>query len=302
MTMSDSWISLNPLIEEPSSLPTPRLNSSAPRDVDGIVMCCSAPSTSTNWRSIHRIPSVSIRFSTDATVIFFDFAGVLAEIAIAFPPGRSHRSVRYLGRNLNIYKLFRQEIVRMAEILIENETMFGGGPRERRTFHAYDRRGRRFDGRTHDPRRTRCEDPTALERGRAEVLSGHREGNGREHQHRLKPGPETRGPRRDHGIRARLERSATRLRRPRGRRRQDPQRQAPRGPATNRERRPRHARLRCDGGMGLDRRRSTEEHAGTRRLHQAPRLDALRREHVHAGRPQRRQGGAASPRLDRTIA
>src|SRR6266571_2234039 len=125
MTMSDSWISLNPLIEEPSSLPTPRLNSSAPRDVDGIVMCCSAPSTSTNWRSIHRIPSVSIRFSTDATVIFFDFAGVLAEMAIAFPPGRSHRSVRYLGRNLNIYKLFRQEIVRMAEILIENETMFG---------------------------------------------------------------------------------------------------------------------------------------------------------------------------------
>src|SRR5437867_6493271 len=126
MTMSDSWISLNPCIEEPSSLPTPRLNSSAPRDVDGIVMCCSAPSTSTNWRSIHRIPSVSIRFITDATVIFFDFAGVLAEIAIAFPPGRSHRSVRYHGRNLNIYKLFRREIVRMTGILIENETLFEG--------------------------------------------------------------------------------------------------------------------------------------------------------------------------------
>src|SRR5207247_5750425 len=124
MTMSDSWISLNPLIEEPSSLPTPRLNSSAPRDVDGIVMCCSAPSTSTNWRSIHRIPSVSIRLSTDATVNFFDFAGTLAEIAIAFPPGRSHRSVRCLGRHLNIYKLFRHEIIRMAEILIENETLF----------------------------------------------------------------------------------------------------------------------------------------------------------------------------------
>src|SRR5437867_10663646 len=130
MTMSDSWISLNPLIEEPSSLPTPRLNSSAPRDGDGIVMCCSAPSTSTNWRSIHRIPSVSIRLSTDATVNFFDFAGLLAEIAIAFPPGRSHRSVRCLGRNLNIYKLFRHEIVRMAEILIENETMFGGPDRK----------------------------------------------------------------------------------------------------------------------------------------------------------------------------
>src|SRR5207245_11120643 len=131
MTMSDSWISLNPLIEEPSNLPTPRLSSSAPRDVDGIVMCWSAPSTSTNWRSIHRIPSVSIRCSTDATVIFFDFAGVLAEIAIAFPPGRSQRSVRCLGRNLNIYKLFRHEIVRMADILIENETMFerhGGAP------------------------------------------------------------------------------------------------------------------------------------------------------------------------------
>src|SRR2546427_1323775 len=126
MTISDSWISLNPLIEEPSSLPTPRLNSSAPRDVDGIVMCWSTPSTSTNWRSIHRIPSVSIRFSTDATVAFFDFAGVLAEIAIAFPPGRSHHSVRCLSRILNIYKLFRHEIVRMAEILIQNETMFGG--------------------------------------------------------------------------------------------------------------------------------------------------------------------------------
>src|SRR5712692_11205529 len=101
--MSDSWISLN---------------SFGPRDVDGIVMCWSAPSTSTNCRSIHRIPSVSIRFSTDATVIFFDFAGVLAEIAIAFPPGRTYRSVRYHGRNLNIYKLFRHETIRMAEILI----------------------------------------------------------------------------------------------------------------------------------------------------------------------------------------
>src|SRR5207249_12189172 len=59
-------------------------------------------------------------------VIFFDFAGLLAEIAIAFPPGRSHRSVRCLGRNLNIYKLFRHGIVRVAEILIENETFFGG--------------------------------------------------------------------------------------------------------------------------------------------------------------------------------
>src|SRR6266705_3159863 len=62
-------------------------------------------------------------------VIFFDFAGLLAEIAIAFPPGRSHRSVRCLGRNLNIYKLFRGEIVRMAGILIWNETMFDGPPR-----------------------------------------------------------------------------------------------------------------------------------------------------------------------------
>src|SRR5256712_5169665 len=61
-------------------------------------------------------------------VIFFDFAGLLAEIAIAFPPGRSHRSVRCLGRNLNIYKLFRGEIVRMAGILIWNEIMFDGPP------------------------------------------------------------------------------------------------------------------------------------------------------------------------------
>src|SRR2546427_13092881 len=128
ITMSDSWISLNPLIEEPSNFPTPRLNSSGPRDVDESVMCWSAPSTSTNGRSIQRIPSVSIRFSTDAMVIFFDFAGLLAEIAIAFPPGRSHRSVRCLGRNLNIYKLFRGEIVRMAGILIWNETMFDGPP------------------------------------------------------------------------------------------------------------------------------------------------------------------------------
>src|SRR5437870_12547558 len=110
MTISDSWISLNPLIEEPSSLPTPRLNSAAPRDVDGIGMCCSAPSTSTNWRSIHQIPSVSILFTTDATVAFFDFAGVLAEIANAFPPGRSHHSVRWLSRILNIYNLFPHEI------------------------------------------------------------------------------------------------------------------------------------------------------------------------------------------------
>src|SRR3989441_476299 len=41
-------------------------------------------------------------------------------------PGRSHRCVRCLGRNLNIYKLFRGEIVRMAGILIWNETMFDG--------------------------------------------------------------------------------------------------------------------------------------------------------------------------------
>src|SRR6266571_2229555 len=186
MTMSDSWISLNPLIEEPSSLPTPRLNSSAPRDVDGIVMCCSAPSTSTNWRSIHRIPSVSIRFSTDATVIFFDLAGVLAEIAIAFPPGRSHRSVRYLGRNLNIYKLFRQEIVRMAEILIENETMFGEAHGSVvHSTHTTDAGGDSMAG------------PTTLD--------------GREHQHRLKSGPKARGPGGDHGIRARAERGPTRL-------------------------------------------------------------------------------------------
>src|SRR5437870_4232552 len=200
MTMSDSWISLNPLIEEPSSLPTPRLNSSAPRDVDGIVMCCSAPSTSTNWRSIHRIPSVSIRLSTDATVNFFDFAGLLAEIAIAFPPGRSHRSVRCLGRNLNIYKLFRHEIVRMAEILIENETMFGGPA------------------------------------GGSYIPS------------------------------ARQTRTAIRWRDP---------------PAS-----PNYMR-RSDG---------------TRRLHQAPRVDGLRREHVYAGRPQRREGGATGPPLDWTIA
>src|SRR3989442_10372814 len=194
MTMSDSWISLNPLIEEPSSLPTPRLNSSAPRDVDGIVMCWSAPSTSTNWRSIHRIPSVSIRFSTDATVIFTDFAGVLAEIAIAFPPGRSHRSVRCLGRNLNIYKLFRHEIVRMAEILIENETMFEGPagtsdiPRMRQLRAAI-----RYGGTPH-PRPTRREEPSPGETRRAEDESGDTERSGRAHQHGPTPGPETPGP------------------------------------------------------------------------------------------------------------
>src|SRR5437899_8323026 len=61
-------------------------------------------------------------------VIFFDFHGLLAEIAIAFPPGRSHRTVRCLGRNLNIYRLCRAAIVRMAGILIWNETMFDGPP------------------------------------------------------------------------------------------------------------------------------------------------------------------------------
>ena len=35
-----------------------------------------------------------------------------------------------LGRNLNIYKVFRHEIVQMAEMLIDNETM-SGWPRER---------------------------------------------------------------------------------------------------------------------------------------------------------------------------
>jgi len=49
-------------------------------------MCCSAPSTSTNCKSIQRILSFSICFNTDATVIFFDFAGVLEAIAMSFTP------------------------------------------------------------------------------------------------------------------------------------------------------------------------------------------------------------------------
>src|SRR2546426_2583899 len=210
ITMSDSWISLNPLIEEPSSLPTPRLNSSGPSDVDGIVMCWSAPSTSTNWRSIHRIPSVSIRLSTDAMVIFFDFAGLLAEIAIAFPPGRSHRSVCCLGRNLNIYKLFRGEIVRMAGILIRDETMFDGPLSPSYTSSTATVGRGDSDGGTDDLGRTRCQDPAAVECGRTQIVSRHREGNRCEHQHRLEPGPKARGPRGHHGIRQRGEGGATR--------------------------------------------------------------------------------------------
>src|SRR6266498_2688166 len=125
ITMSDSWISLKPLIEEPSNLPTPRLNSSGPKDVEGIVICWSAPRTSTNCRSIHRIPSVSIRFNADATVIFLDFAGVLEAIAMPFPPGRTHRPSVTLARNMNIYKLLASETVHMAGILIFCGTLFG---------------------------------------------------------------------------------------------------------------------------------------------------------------------------------
>jgi len=87
-------------------------------------MCWSEPRTSTNWRSIQRIRWSSISFSTEATVAFFDFAGVLEAIAMSFPPRRIDESVPNLGTNLDIYKLLFWEIVQMTVMFMMNETLF----------------------------------------------------------------------------------------------------------------------------------------------------------------------------------
>src|SRR4030067_38710 len=55
--MSLSWISFNPLIEEPSSFPIPCLKSSSLTEDAGTVMCCRLPMRSTNQRSNQRTPS-----------------------------------------------------------------------------------------------------------------------------------------------------------------------------------------------------------------------------------------------------
>src|SRR5207245_11406111 len=183
---------------------TRRVESAGQLAVGRVVGCGRGPSTSTKLRSIQGSPSVSIRYSAHAMVILFDFAGLLADMANAFPPGRSHRSVRWLGRNLNIYKLFRGEIVRMAGILIQDETMFDGPPSPSHTSSTATVGRGETDGGTDDPGRTRCQDPAAVECGRTEVVSRHRQGHRCEHQHRLQPGPKARGPRGHHGIRPRI--------------------------------------------------------------------------------------------------
>src|SRR5436305_4754706 len=54
-SMSDSWISWNPRIDEPSK-PSPASKSSASRARSGRLMCCQVPGRSTNLRSTISTP------------------------------------------------------------------------------------------------------------------------------------------------------------------------------------------------------------------------------------------------------
>src|SRR3989304_3910873 len=110
MTMSDSWISLKPLIEDPSSFPTPRLNSSGPREVEGIVMCWSPPSSWRNARRTNRIPSASIRLRTPSMPLAF--LGLMIHLPQNRRPSPLRRLPGVALRRifLHIYKVCREEI------------------------------------------------------------------------------------------------------------------------------------------------------------------------------------------------
>src|SRR2546421_939019 len=54
--------------------------------------------------------------------------------------------------------------------------------------------------------------------------------------------------------------------------------------------------------MGFNRRGPPEEHPRARRIHQAARIHGVRGKHIHAGGPERGEGGTARPRLGPWIA
>src|SRR5256885_2798521 len=54
--------------------------------------------------------------------------------------------------------------------------------------------------------------------------------------------------------------------------------------------------------MGFDRRGSPEEHPRAGRIHQAARVHGVCGKHIHAGGPERGEGGTARPRLGPWIA
>src|SRR2546429_6712094 len=54
--------------------------------------------------------------------------------------------------------------------------------------------------------------------------------------------------------------------------------------------------------MGFNRRGPPEEHPRARRIHQAARVHGVCGKHIHAGGPERGEGGTARPRLGPWIA
>ena len=90
-SMSDSWISWKPRIEEPSN-PSPDSKSPASSAPIGRVMCCHVPGRSTNFKSTISTPRSAANSSTSAGLV------APAAIAVCSLSVRGHGSPPYSSR------------------------------------------------------------------------------------------------------------------------------------------------------------------------------------------------------------